>query len=378
MSRTVKSAILPQARRRCPPAAQGIDRRRLAAAGDVGISAAVAPVAAAAALDLVRAGAAADAVVAAAAVDHVVAALAVDHVGAARSGDGVGVLRPGDGHRAHPGRCCRPGRRAPGPAPRARPSPTQRRRGDPAPPAALHRRALCLAFPGDLTLGPGVMNTSECPLVSPGTRLVAKEAKATISPEASTTGPGWGRRPALAARPRPAQPADGAGRRRRQEDVAVRLESSGTRLVASEENTTSPPSADTTGAKLKPSPSAPSGPTDSRVVVAWSRRWRNTSSSVVRVVPDDVVGERGEGHHAAVGTDRRAVAAVVRLPAAGGQADPVDVAAAHVGHEHVEGAVGVVGHELGGERLEGHRRAVGADAPDRSSGSRSAPRDRRR
>jgi len=56
------------------------------------------------------------------------------------------------------------------------------------------------------------------------------------------------------------------------------LESLGTRLEASDENTTKAPSAETTGAKLSPSPSTPPGPTDSRVVVCWSRRRMNTSS----------------------------------------------------------------------------------------------------
>jgi len=64
------------------------------------------------------------------------------------------LSRPGAGSKAqgdgHPDGANQPGRRK-----------QQCRRSEPAPPWGLHRLALCLAFPGDLKPGPGVMNTSE-------------------------------------------------------------------------------------------------------------------------------------------------------------------------------------------------------------------------
>ena len=109
--------------------------------------------------------------------------------------------------------------------------------------------------------------------------MVAKEAKATMPPEASTTAPRlgpslWAFVPAPRLRRVTIPDAVEATNTSR-----IPLESSGTRFDASEENTTRAPSADITGAKLSPSPSTPPGPTDSRVVVPWSRRRTNTSSS---------------------------------------------------------------------------------------------------
>src|SRR5207253_2583372 len=118
------------------------------------------------------------------------------HVGPAGALDHVGALRPDDRDRGAEAGAAGPGDRRPtGHGDRPAQHQGGRRRDDPPPPGAAHRQPLCRAPPGGLRPGLWVTNTSDCPLVSPGTRLVAKEAKATIAPVASTTGPRLGPSP---------------------------------------------------------------------------------------------------------------------------------------------------------------------------------------
>ena len=75
----------------------------------------------------------------------------------------------------------------------------------------------------------------------------------------------------------------------------------------------------------------------------------------------EVAGRGVEDHEPAVGADPGPEAALVGLRSAGGDADPLGVAAAPVADEDVGHAVGVAGHEVRGVGLEGDEVAVGRD-----------------
>src|SRR5439155_3478326 len=86
----------------------------------------------------------------------------------------------------------------------------------------------------------------------------------------------------------------------------------------------------------------------------------------------EVGGGRGEGHEAAVGADRGVEAIAVRRVPGAVHAHPLSRPGLPVANEHLRTPAGASRHKVGGQRPEGHEAAVGADR-DRAGGAHFAP-----
>ena len=159
-------------------------------------------------------------------------------------------------------------------------------------------------------------NTSSTPLVSPGTRLVASESKATKRPSAEIAGPDAGT-VALDAARADAHPLGRARLAVADEHVVTPLVSPGTRLLASDLKATNRPSAEIAAIeRCRRCPGRrPARRSPARVVPVWRSRTNTSSAPLVspgtRLVASDV-----EGDEAPVRRDRREAADVIALDAA--------------------------------------------------------------